>query len=455
MGQESLNESDNSLEGRPSSLSSGYAVVDDLRLAYEVSGEGPPLVFAGSSFTNMEALWDDPEASLFFNRLGRFCTLVHFDMLGVGGSDRIVGGESPSLAAQLLALLDHLELEEAAVLALLQGGAGAVRFAAEHPERLSRLILWNSTARMIFDEDYPIGLDPTAYRQMVDIVVSNWGSEAMAKINVPSRADDSRFMKWYVRYIRGSASPGQVIDDLTRAETQDVRDLLPRVEVPTLVMSRADYASVPSSHGSFMAEMIPNGVFVSIPGADGPMYWEGADEILGEIEGFLTGGSSSGRARPETVTMLFTDIVSSTEQASAMGDAGWSVVLAQHDQIVEKWVGLSSGRVIKHTGDGVFVEFTGVSPALEAARHIREDLDRLSVKVRIGVHTAEVERRAADLEGIGVVIAARIMDAAGAGQILVSETVCSLVLGSSWKFRRVGSRQLKGLDGEWELLELV
>lgn len=442
-------------ESRPSASASGYASVGELRLAYQYTGVGPPLVFAGSSFTNSEALWDDPEAALFFNRLARFCTVVQFDMIGVGGSDRSVEGEGPSLSAQLLAVLDHLDIERASVLALLQGGAPAIRFAVEYPERLSRLILWNSTARILVDEGYPIGLDPAAYGQMIDLVISNWGSEVMARMNVPSRADDSRFMSWYVRFMRGTASPREVIDSLTRAKTEDVRDLLHQVAAPTLVLSRSEFALVPSSQGEYMANQIPLGQFVSVPGADGPAYWENAEMIVDEIERFVGGGASGGRSRPETLTLLFTDIVGSTELASAKGDAGWSAILAQHDQIVEKWVGVSSGRVVKHTGDGVLIEFGGVSPAIDAARHIQSDLARIQVAVRIGIHTAEVERRDADLEGIGVVVAARVMDAAGTGQIVVTETVRTLLLGSSWRFRSMGPKQLKGLDDEWELYELV
>lgn len=437
-------------------FASKYARVGDLRIAYEIRGNGPVLVMAGTSFTNQEALLDDPGAAMFIKGLARFATLVRFDVIGVGGSDRPASElDVPSLSDQLLAVLDASEVEDATIMSLLQGGSRVIEFVVRHPERAAGLILWNTSARILRDEDYDIGLDPAAYDQMAGLLLDQWGTVSVARMNLPSRVGDERFLEWYLRYMRGSATPRQVEANLREARDDDVRALLPQVPVPTLVMARSDYVAVPSSHGRYIAEHIPDARFVEIPGSDGPIYWETPELILQHLERFVTGTVQTSHARPETLTLLFTDIVGSTEMATEKGDSAWSLLLSQHDDVSARWVDALAGRVVKHMGDGIFAEFPSPSLALRAAGSLRYDLRRLGIDVRIGVHTAEVERRGDDLEGLGVVVARRIMESASGGEILVSRTVCDLLTGSQLHFEDAGKHQLKGLGGEWHLYRQV
>lgn len=437
-------------------FASKYAKVGDLRIAYEIRGSGPVLVMAGTSFTNQEALLDDPGAAMFIKGLARFATLVRFDVIGVGGSDRPASEKDvPSLSDQLLAVLDAAEVEDATIMALLQGGPRVVEFVVRNPERAAGLILWNTTARMLRDEDYEIGLDPAAYDQLAVLVLDQWGTVSVAQMNLPSRMGDERFLEWYLRYMRGSATPRQVEVNLREARDDDVRSLLAQVPVPTLVMARSGYVAIPSSHGRYIADHIPDARFVEVPGSDGPIYWETPELILEHLERFVTGTVQTSHARPETLTLLFTDIVGSTEMAMEKGDSGWSLLLSQHDEVSAKWIDALHGRVVKHMGDGVFAEFSSPSLALRAAGSLRYDLRRLGIEVRIGIHTAEVERRGDDLEGLGVVVARRIMESASGGEILVSRTVCDLLTGSQLHFEDAGKHPLKGLGGEWHLYRHV
>lgn len=439
-------------ESRRVAFASTYATVGDLRVAYEVRGSGPILVMAGTSFTNQEALWDDPGAAMFITSLARFSTLVRFDVIGVGGSDRPASDQDvPSLSDQLLAVLDAAGVERATIMAILQGGPPVIEFVVQNPARVAGLILWNTSARMLRGDDYEIGIDPDTYDQLAGLLLEQWGTEAVARMNLPSRAGDERFLEWYLRYMRSSATPRQVEANLREARDSDIRGLLPEVTVPTLVMSRSDHAAIPSSHGRYIAEQIPNATFVEIPGSDGPIYWETPEVILEHIERFMTGTVETLHARPETLTLLFTDIVGSTEMATERGDAAWSLLLSQHDDLVVKWVEASLGRVVKHMGDGILAEFPSPSLALRAANSMRNDLERIGIKVRLGVHTAEVERRGDDLEGLGVVVARRIMELASEGEILVSGTVRDLLAGSRVVFEDLGRHHLKGLAEEWQI----
>jgi class 3 adenylate cyclase/pimeloyl-ACP methyl ester carboxylesterase len=433
-------------------VTSRYATVGDLRVAYEVRGSGPMLVMAGTSFTNQEALLDDPGAAMFIKRLARFSTLVRFDVVGVGGSDRPPAGqEVPSLSDQLLAVLDAADAQEVTLMAILQGGPKAIEFVVRNPDRVAGLILWNSTARILRDDDYEIGIDPGAYDQLASLLVERWGTESIAQLNLPSKAGDERFLEWYVRYVRSSATPRQAEANMREAREDDVRALLPKVVVPTLVMARSNHAAIPSSHGKYIADHIPKATFVEVPGSDGPFYWETPELILDHIERFVTGGVATSHARPETLTLLFTDIVGSTRMASERGDSGWSLLLSQHDDVVTKWIETSAGRVVKHMGDGVLAEFPSPSLALSAASSMANDLRTLGIEVRVGVHTAEVERRGDDLEGLGVVVARRIMESASGGEVLVSRAVRDLLAGSKVDFEDAGAHPLKGLDEEWHL----
>ena len=435
-----------------------YAIADGARIAYQVFGEGPPtLVTSAGSFSHTDVIWEDPEAALFLTRLASLGQVIRYDRLGTSNSDPFPPGWDATwdgYADELDAVLAAAGADRVVLFAMLDAGAVAIRYAAERPDRVERLILYNTSARFIADVDYEIGYTTEAVDQLIGALGTTWGSAAQVTMNVPSRSTDERFSAWYSKYVRSIGTPTTIVDALSRVLRLDVRPWLEQVRVPTLVLHRTDYAMVPLAQGRFVADLIPGATFVELPGADGPMMWETPDLILDEIRSFLT-AETGPRLVTRLETVLFTDIVRSTARAAAIGDREWTTLLSVHDDIAARLVAGAGGRVVKSTGDGILAAFGDPASAVACASRLTNELLAIGLTIRAGVHTGQVEDHGTDVGGIAVHIAARVMAAAADGTVAVSRTVRDLLLGTDFRFEALGAHDLKGVDGPWELFELT
>jgi class 3 adenylate cyclase len=432
-----------------------YAPLGEDRVAYQVLGEGPDLVLTMGAFGHVDLLWEDPGVALFLRRLASFSRLISFDRRGTGASDPYPENVPPpweAYADEVAAVMDAAGSREAALMATTaEAGPMALFFAATRPKRTRALVLANASARFVADDDYPIGFSPEQADTLISRVEESWGTAERIADGIPSRAGDERFRRWMARVQRSIASPRTVHIFLRALFEVDVRPLLPLIQAPTLVLHRRDFRLLPIEHGRYLAEHIPNARLVELPGSDGPLTWETPELILGHIEEFLTGVRASAPASRVLATVLFTDIVGSTERAAELGDRRWRELLQVHDdlgaRLVEQW----GGRVVKTTGDGLLATFDGPGRAIACAVALRDRLGDIDVQIRAGLHAGEVELRDDDVGGIAVHIAARIMAAAGPGEVLVSSTVRDLVAGSDHRLEDRGTRQLKGVEGDWQL----
>ena len=436
-----------------------YAWLGRDRIAYQVVGEGPvDLVFTPGSFGNIDMVWEDPAAALFLRRLASFSRLIRFDRRGTSASDPLSLDALPpweAYADEMTAVLDEVGSDRPAVMATLDAGPMAMFFAATYPERTAALILVNTTARWVATASYPTGISRELAESLTRRLDEVWGTEEMVDLAAPSRAGDDRFRSWYARFQRSIAGPRAVQAFAGALFETDARSILPSIQVPTLVMHRESYAFLPVDHGRYLAEQIPGATFVELAGSDGVVYWETPDEILERVEGFLVGVPRGVSASRSLATVLFTDIVRSTERAAEVGDRRWREILNVHDDVARGHVEASGGRFIKSTGDGILATFDGPGRGIRAAEAIRDDLRPIGVELRAGLHTGEVETRGDDVGGIGVHIAARVMAEAAAGEILISRTVRDLVVGSNIRTVDRGTHVLKGVEGDWELFEVT
>jgi class 3 adenylate cyclase len=429
------------------------------RIAYQVLGQGPPdLVATPGSFAHVDAMWEDPAAALMYRRFGSFSRLIRFDRLGTGASDPAPLDHLPpweSYAEELAAVLDEVGSERAAILGGLDAGPMGIYAAATKPERTSALILFNTTARFLAADDYPIGVPREVAEALLDQVDRLWGTEAMAQLTVPSRADDERFRRWIARAARSTASPRAAQAFLRALFEIDARPLLPLIHAPTLVLHRTGYPMIPIEHGRYLAQHIPDAKLVELPGADGLLPYQAADAVLDHVEALL--GTLRRPVVPDRVlaTVLFTDIVASTEQASRLGDRRWRELLEVHDEVARRLVEEFGGRLVKTTGDGILATFDGPGRGIRCAAALRDELGGIGVQIRAGLHTGEVELRDEDVGGIAVHLAARVMAAAGPGEILVSRTVRDLVVGSDIAVEDRGPHTLKGIEGSWQLFAVT
>jgi class 3 adenylate cyclase len=432
-----------------------YARVGPDRLAYQVLGQGPPdLVLTMGAFSHVDLVWDDPQIALFLRRLASFCRLVRFDRRGTGASDPLPPDPLPPwelYAEELAAVMDAAGSQRAALLAAgPEAGPMALFFAGTRPDRTAGLLLVGATARYLAADDYPIGFPPQAAETMIAQAEEVWGTETFAKTTAPNRAGDERFVRWSARLQRAIASPRVVGTYLRALMEVDVRAILPLIQTPTLVLHHTDFRFVPVAHGRYLAERIPGARLVELPG-DLPLWWEQPDLVLKLIEEFLVGADRGLQPTRVLATVLFTDIVVSTQRAAALGDRRWRELLQVHDglagRLVERW----GGRLVKTTGDGILATLDGPGRAIGCAAAFREQLASVGLEIRAGLHTGEVELRGEDVAGIAVHIAARVMATAGPGEIVVSRTVADLIAGSDVVLQDRGSQRLKGVEGDWQL----
>jgi class 3 adenylate cyclase len=436
-----------------------YAWLGQDRIAYQVLGQGPPdLVVTPGSFTHMDAVWEDPAVALMFRRFASFSRLIRFDRLGTGASDPAPLDHLPpweSYAEELTAVLDEVGSKRAAILVALDAGPMGIYSAATKPERISALILFNTTAKYLAADDYPIGIPREVAEALLDQVDQLWGTEAMVQLAVPSRADDERFRRWIARAARSAASPRAAQAFLRAMFEIDARPLLPLIHAPTLVLHRTSNPMIPIEHGRYLAEHIPDARLVELPGADWLLAYQAADVALDHVEVLL--GNLRRPVVPNRVlaTVLFTDIVASTEQAGQLGDRRWRELLDVHDEVARRVVEEFQGRLVKTTGDGILATFDGPGRGIRCAAALRDELGGVGLQIRAGLHTGEVELRDGDVGGIAVHLAARVMAAAGPGEIFTSRTVRDLVVGATITVEDRGPHALKGIDDPWQLFAVM
>jgi pimeloyl-ACP methyl ester carboxylesterase len=435
-----------------------FVSVGDDRIAYQVFGEGDvDLICVAAIGECLDLNWDWPVYAAFLHRLAARARVIIFDVRGSGSSDSPSGDALPSWerwADEAKAVLDAVKSERAVVLGTADGGPTAILFAATHPARARGLILVNSSACFAdaLDES---GLNPA---QAGAYVQDAWGTEALADYIAPDAARDPAYRRWFARSLRLSLKPREAKRLLAVIATMDVRPTLDSVRVPTLVLHREAYQAIPLSHGRYLAEHIPGAKLAVLPGRDSVIYTEPAEEGIRQIEDFLIGLHATHEPDRALAAILFTDIVSSTEQLSSMGDREWRNLLESHDVLARTVVEQHGGRLVHASGamgDGILATFDGPGRAIRCARALNDALRPLGVSIRAGLHTGEVDVRDSGIAGIGVHIAARVLSTAGAGEILVSAAVPMLVAGSGFEFEDRGEHELKGVPGSWRLFAVA
>jgi class 3 adenylate cyclase len=430
-----------------------YAKSGDAYIAYQVFGEGPPLVVAVGYMSHLEQNWELPYAARFYQRLGSFAKVLLFDRRGTGLSDRIgTPATFDEMMDDIRAVMDAAGVERAALVGGAEGGPMCMLFAATFPERTSALILTSTYARRMVAPDYPWGMTEAQHQLILATYDARWGREPMGISRVaPSLADVPRYREWYLKAMRYGGTPGAARSWYRLTTEIDVRHVLPAIRVQTLVVHWSGDRAVPVAAGRYLAEHIPGAKFIELHGNDHMWYSEHQDEVLDVIQEFLTGVQPVPEPDRVLVTVLFTDIVESTSRAATLGDRQWRNLLESHNEIVRRELERFRGKEVQTAGDGFLATFDGPVRAIRCAQEITKAVRTLGIDVRAGLHTGEIELLGHDIRGIAVHIAARVMARAGAGEVLVSSTVKDIVAGSGLEFEDRDTHQLKGVPGEWRL----
>jgi class 3 adenylate cyclase/pimeloyl-ACP methyl ester carboxylesterase len=438
-----------------------YARNGDLHIAYQVLGDGHNdldlLILPYGMNVSIDARDDQPQWRRFEQRFGTFARAIRFDPRGLGLSDPCTADAPVSAetwAQDALAVLDAVGSEHAALFAVSAGAMVAFVLGAMHPQRTTALVLVNGFARLTSAPDYPCGVPAAVVDEFFADVVSDSRTDDSVDdvaLLAPSLAHDPDFRAWWTRSGRRAASPAAASAMHSALYRSDLRSLLPSITAPTLVLHRRDNEMVNLALGHFVADHIDGAQFVALPGADHVPFGGDVDALFGPIEEFLTGTATNPDPDRFLTTVLFSDIVSSTEQAIQAGDRSWRELLDDHDRSVHRQIRRFGGVPIKSTGDGVLATFDGPSHAVRCAIAMRQAAGQLGLAVRIGVHTGEVERRGADIGGVAVHVAARVQAAAAPGEVLVSRVVTDLLLGSGIEVVDRGEHTLKGVPGSWPL----
>jgi class 3 adenylate cyclase len=431
-----------------------YAKSGDLHIAYQIVGEGPPLVVSDQWFGNVDAQWDFPPMERLLWSLASFSRLVLFDKRGTGLSDPVPMRAAPTLEEwmdDLRAVLDDAEIERSALLCGVGATYMGVLFAATYPERTTALVVVNGYARMAVTSDYPWGRSQKEIGEYVERVRRAWGNGATLDFLAPSMADDDQIRRAHGRYERAWASPGAYAAFTSVREENDVRQVLPSIRVPTLVIHRTDARFAPRDGGRYIAEKIAGARFVEVPGIDTYLWAGDIEPILGEVEEFITGTRRPPEADRVLATVLFTDIVGSTKRAAELGDAAWKELLERHDELIRGELQRFRGREIDTAGDGFLATFDGPARAIRCAESVRDGARNLGLEIRAGLHTGEVELAGEKVRGIAVHIGARVSAEAVPGEVLVSSTVKDLVAGSGIEFEERGAHKLKGVPDRWRI----
>ena len=430
-----------------------YTKSGDVNIAYQVIGDGPlDLVYVAGWVSNIEIVWEDPALVRFLTRLASFSRVILFDKRGTGLSDRLT--EMPNLETRMddvRAVLDAVDSERAALFGYSEGGVLCALFAATYPDRTSALIMHGSYARLTSRPDYPWGPTDEERSAFNDEAERHWGEPVGIEQRAPSVAHDERFRNWWARYLRLSVSPA-AFATLSRMNMQiDIRNILPAIRIPALVLHSLNDQTLPVDGSRYLAEHIPGARLVELTGPDHLPWLTDAEVLADEIEDFLTGVRRGPEPDRVLATVLFTDIVGSSERAASLGDRAWRDLLENHHALIRRELDRFRGREIDTAGDGFLATFDGPARAIRCACAISEEVRSLGIEVRAGLHTGECEKMGDKLGGIAVHTGARVAALAKAGEVLVSSTVKDLVAGSGLSFQDRGVQSLKGIPGEWKL----
>lgn len=424
---------------------------EGVHIAYQVLGDGPiDLIYLSDWDFAIDFQWEEPIQARFFERLASFSRLISFDRRGTGASDTVSLAQMPTLESwvdDVEAVMDAVGSDRAAVMATTWAGPLAMLFAASRPERTSALVLTYTWPRLRYAPDYDCGRSDRRIEEVITQVEREWGTGNLWAVFAPSLADDERLQRWWNRCNRLSISPASAVAFTTMMANSDVRAVLPSIRVPCLVVTNENPSD--AATGRYLAKHIDGAAFLQTKNHD-RLPWL-SDTLVGDIEEFLTGARRVSDPDRVLATVLFTDIVASTEHASRLGDRAWATVLDRHDAAIGHELTRHRGRRVNPTGDGVLATFDGPARGVRCAQAIIDAVRPLGIDVRAGLHTGEIELRGDDIGGIAVHIGQRISSLAAPGEVLVSRTVTDLVAGSGLEFEDRGEHELKGVPGSWRV----
>jgi class 3 adenylate cyclase len=432
-----------------------YVNIGEESIAYrDLGGDGIPIVYLGTFGSHQDLMWEEPGYAHFLRSLGSFGRLVAFDRRGSGLSSRTVRPTIEVRAADLDAVLDAAGIDQAVLVAATGSTMTALAFAAMRPARTRALVLYSATARQTAAPGYEIGADEELIPLILDSTEATWGTGITGQLYAPSLAGDPQFIEWCARLERSIATPLEARQWIEMYGESDVRDVLPLVDAPSLVVTPVLAAGLVPALSSYVADHLPGVRAVEIASRDQYPFGDGADAFLEATRQFLVdvGELEHLASNRRLATVLFTDLVGSTEQVRLKGDRAWTTTMDTHDDLVRRIAARNAGRVIKSTGDGVLAVFEGPASSVRAAAEILRSVHRIGLIARAGVHVGEVEERGDDVAGIAVTLASRIADCAHADEVLTSGVVRDLVAGSGIRFESRGSHQLKGIDEPVEVL---
>src|SRR5438067_2557210 len=433
-----------------------FALSGDVNIAYQVIGDGPmDLVFVMGWVSNIDEFWTEPSFANFLQRLARFSRLIVFDKRGTGLSDRVDEKHLPTLEQRMddvRAVMDACGSKRAALLGISEGGPMCALFAATYPERTAALMTFGTYVKSLAAPDYPWGRTTEEYAAFSEAMRRDWGKGPFGlETRIPSKVHDERFKQWWTRYLIRSATPKTVLALGAMNSQIDVRAALPVISAPSLIMHRTGDRALPIGGSRYMAQHIRGARFVEFPGDDHLPWTSDPEPVLNEIEEFLTGTKHVEEPDRVLATVMFADIVDSTQRAAAIGDRAWTGELQQFYGLARQQLERYRGREIDTAGDGYFATFDGPARAVRCAQALTKQVSQLGLAMRAGLHTGEVEIIGDKVGGIAVHIGARVAGHAGPGEVVVSNTVKDLVAGSGLHFEDRGVRPLKGVPGDWRL----
>jgi pimeloyl-ACP methyl ester carboxylesterase len=431
-----------------------YARSGDIHIAYQVFGEGDlDIVLVPGFTTHVELVWEHEPTARFLEGMASFARVITFDRRGSGLSDPVA--DAPTLEQRMddvRAVMDVAGSDRAALVGQSEGSPMSILFAATYPQRVQALVLTGGMARSTYAEDYPWGTPVQALAESgVELILPHWGDGSLIEVAAPSQANNAGSRAFYGRLERSTASPGMLTALFQMFIDLDVREVVPSVHVPTLILHRTRDRLVNVRHGRWLAEHMPNARLIEFEGEDHSFWYQGSEEWLGAVQEFLTGARAAPVGDRVLATVLFTDIVDSTRTAAELGDRRWREMLEQHQRDVRDALGRFNGREVKSTGDGFLATFDGPARAIHCAHAIVQSSEALGICIRAGLHTGECEVMGDDIGGIAVHIAARVSAHAGPRELLVSRTVKDLVAGSGVEFTDRGAHALKGVPDTWQL----
>ena len=423
----------------------------DVEIAYQVWGTGPDMVAIQGFASHLEVTWELPEFAAFLDRFGRYRRVIMFDKRGCGMSDRFRGvGALEQRVDDISAVMDAAGSSRAAIMGWGDGAFMAAMFAATYPARTSAVVLGGPWMKALTGGRTNMAADPGVIQKVSDAIREGWRKGDLGAVVAPSYAQDERFRSWWRRWEVYSATPETAAALLSWAASVDVSLVLPAIQAPTLVIERAGtYHDTESNRAA--AALIPDGKYVRVPGADVLPYMGDADTILDQIEEFLTGARGTADFDRSLATVLFTDIVGSTQAAGQLGDRRWRYLLDEHHARIRRLLDRFRGVEVDTAGDGFFATFDGPARGIRCACAIRDTVREIGIEIRAGLHTGEVERRGTAATGLAVHVGARVAALAQASEVLVTSTVQMLVLGSGIGFADRGPHRLKGVPDQWQL----